>query len=121
MKNLLIVDDERSIRSILAEYLALFRSDLNLLTAENGRMAVDVMRSSHIDLLITDLKMPVMDGVELLKYAAANHPGLPVIVMSGHCDQEAISGIHGLGPRHYVEKPFVFEDLSSRVTDLIQA
>ncbi|MCK9565200.1 MAG: response regulator [Methanothrix sp.] len=121
MKNLLIVDDEQAIRSIIADYLADFRNDLAIHTAENGRKAVEIMESCNVDLLITDITMPVMDGIALLQYAANRKPGLPVIVMSGRCNQEALGSIEGLGPRHFVAKPFVFKDLSSRVADLIQA
>ena len=88
MKNVLIVDDEKSFLLSLVEGLLSFAGDFNTLTAENGKKAVEVLKSANIDLVVTDLKMPEMDGFELLAYMSRNYPDIPVIVMTAYCTPE---------------------------------
>ncbi|NTU41604.1 MAG: response regulator [Nitrospirales bacterium] len=120
MKNVLIVDDEESILSILSEYLSLETENVRLITATNGKKAMEILESSHaIDLVITDLRMPVMSGYELLQYMTKKHPQTPVIVMSGYSDHGIIETIKKKISCHYIEKPFLFDDLALAVKGLI--
>ena len=63
MKNVLIVDDEMPFQLTTPEGLGIYTKDLNVLTAENGKKAVEVMESFKVDLVVTDLNMPEMDGL----------------------------------------------------------
>jgi len=119
MKNLLIVDDEEIILSMLSEFLAKPQGSFNVFTAWNGEMAVEVLESSHIDLLLTDLNMPVMDGFELLEYASKNHPDTPAIVMTGSIDPETDKKLHSIGINHCIKKPFDIEEVNSRILSVI--
>ena len=73
--------------------------------ASNGKQALNVLRSEKIDFLLTDIKMPLMDGLELAKKAREEYPELPIVIFSGYSDfsfaQEAIH----YGVRDYVLKP----------------
>ncbi|MFA5354618.1 MAG: response regulator [Thermodesulfovibrionales bacterium] len=120
MKSILIVDDEESLLSIIADYLTMWGEDFRLMTATNGKKAIEIMESApSIDLMITDLKMPVMSGEELIRYMEERHPATPVIVMSGHTDPITVEKINRNKPYRYIEKPFLFEDLGHMVRGLI--
>lgn len=82
MACVLIVDDEKNIRSGLA--LAFEGEGYDTLEAENGEVAWNIINKKSVDLVITDLRMPVMSGYELLKRAASTFPTLPIIVLTGH-------------------------------------
>ena len=76
--NILLVDDELSCLDCLSEGLKLVNPDYQVFTAENGKIAVNVLENHQIDLVVTDLNMPVMDGFELLAYTKSNFPHIPV-------------------------------------------
>ena len=82
MACVLIVDDEKNIRSGLA--LAFEDEGYDTLEAENGEVAWNIINKKSVDLVITELRMPVMSGYELLKRAASTFPTLPIIVLTGH-------------------------------------
>ncbi len=82
MKKILIVDDEKSFLLSLKDGLKKHSGRFQVFSAENGRQAVEILRSMSIDLLVTDLKMPEMNGFELLAWTSRHQPQLPVIVMS---------------------------------------
>ena len=82
MACVLIVDDEKNIRSGLA--LAFEDEGYDTLEAENGEVAWNIINKKSVDLVITDLRMPVISGYELLKRAASTFPTLPIIVLTGH-------------------------------------
>src|SRR5512140_2146822 len=104
MKNILIVDDEKSFLSSLTFGFESYAADFNTMTAENGKKAVEAMKSTDIDLVVTDLKMPEMDGFELLAYLSRTHPGIPVIVMSAYCTSEIKTMLKDRGAFTILEK-----------------
>ncbi len=111
MKNVLIVDDEKSFLLSLVEGLVTFAGDFNTLTAQNGRRAVEILSTTSVDLVVTDLKMPEMDGFELLAYMSKNFPGVPVIVMTAYCTPEIKERLEKMGAFHVLEKPLDFREL----------
>ncbi len=82
MKKILIVDDEMSFLLSLKDGLKKHEGKFQVVMAENGRKALEILRTTSIDLLVTDLKMPEMNGFELLAWVSRHKPQLPVIVMS---------------------------------------
>ena len=82
----LVVDDEESIRDILSRYLQL--KGYAVLTAGNGHSAMDILLSQAVDLVLTDLNMPNVNGRELLKRMAEKFPDIPKIVLSGYGSNE---------------------------------
>ena len=80
--NLLIVDDEKNIREGLGTSLEM--DGYNILLAENGKEGLAQLNSNNVDLIITDLRMPVMSGQDFLKKVISSNPGLPVIILTGH-------------------------------------
>jgi CheY-like chemotaxis protein len=113
MKNILVVDDEETILITLVEWFASAHatSDFNILTAFNGVEAVKALASSKIDLLITDLNMPKMDGFELLTHMNNDYKSTPIIVMSAFATPEIKDKVKNMGATIFIPKPFSFDDL----------
>ncbi|HET9960457.1 MAG TPA: response regulator [Polyangiaceae bacterium] len=112
--NLLLVDDSPTMRRLLAR--AIESSNLvveKIVEAENGASALDVLRRSWVDLVVTDLNMPVMTGPELLRRMRA-HAGLrrvPVVVVSTDGTEARRQELEALGVKGFVKKPFRPEDV----------
>jgi len=101
--HLLVVDDELIIRELVAAH---FRSlGFIVTTAENGKEALITMRQQHVDILIVDLQMPVMDGLELLKTVRIQHPFVRSIVLTGSATFENVLGTLEAGAFCFVTKP----------------
>ncbi len=115
MKNVLIVDDEKSFLLSLLQGLDAYAADFNTLTAQNGKAAVDVLGSTKVDLVVSDLKMPEMDGFGLLSHMSKKHPHIPVIMMSAYCTPEIKSRLKSLGAFTILEKPIDFQEFVDHI------
>ena len=100
----LVVDDEASIRDLLAKTLALADYDVDV--AANGQAAVDCVRHNGYSLLITDLKMPGLDGLSVITEARRVDAQLPVIVITGYSSESTAIEAANLGVSGYLTKPF---------------
>lgn len=105
MIQVLIVDDEKLEREGIKYLLAMEEGEWNIREASNGRDALQILKNEETDLLLTDIKMPHMDGLELTSKAKEMKPGLQVVIFSGYSDftfaQEAIR----YGVTEYMLKP----------------
>jgi len=120
-KSVLIVDDERTLLYTFSNSLKAYSPDLNILTAENGLHAVDILKSGHVDLVVTDLKMPEMDGFQLLIHMKKHYPGIPVIVMTAVGSPEVADRLKAMGGGPYLEKPINIKDLALKIFQGIAA
>jgi len=111
LKNVLIVDDEKYFLLSLLEGLLQYQDTFTTLTAENGMVAIDVLASSSVDLVVTDLNMPELDGFGLLAHMSKHQPGVPVIVMTAYCTPEIKRKLAEFGSLKILEKPLEFTDL----------
>src|SRR6516165_9914676 len=103
-KQVLIVDDEPNLRKILSAQLS--RDGYDVLAAEDGEKGLQQLREHHIDLVITDLKMPKVDGMTLLKKALEEDPELPIVVITAHGTiDNAVEALKS-GAFDFVTKPF---------------
>jgi excisionase family DNA binding protein len=100
----LVVDDEASIRDLLAKTLALAEFDVDL--APDGRAALERLRIISYDLLITDLKMPGVDGLTVIREARRLKTDLPVIIITGFSNEASAIEAVNLGVSGYLTKPF---------------
>lgn len=105
---LLIVDDEAEIRELLSRHFRYLGYEVSL--AINGEDALDKMESERVDVVVSDIKMPRMDGVMLLERLRREYPMVRVIMMTGHVAQEAILACMREGAETCIFKPL--EDLS---------
>jgi excisionase family DNA binding protein len=101
---LLVVDDEASIRDLLSKTLALAEYDVDL--APDGRSALERLRIISYDLLITDLKMPGVDGLTVIREARRLKSDLPVIIITGYSTEASAIEAVNLGVSGYLTKPF---------------
>jgi DNA-binding NtrC family response regulator len=102
---ILVVDDEPQVAETLRDILV--HEGLQVEVAENGRQALDLLMNGHrFDLIITDMKMPEMDGLELLRHVRQLKENLPVIVLTGYATVE--NGLEAIreGVFNYISKPF---------------
>src|ERR1700752_2799821 len=113
MANLLIVDDELSMRQFLTH---LFQRDGHTVrVAENGRKAMELLRIQPSDVIVSDVKMPDIGGIELLRAARELHPNIEVILMTAFANESTAHEAFLLGAFDFVHKPFANELLKEKV------
>ncbi len=117
MKTVLVVDDEPSVLFALSEGLSDRRRGVKVTTAASGVEAISLLEAERIDLVLTDLRMPEMDGFELLAYLRRNFAGLPVIVMTALSGDETADRLDGAV--ECFTKPFNVPDLKARIRELL--
>jgi two-component system, cell cycle response regulator CpdR len=121
MPRILITDDEDSMRTLVARAIAMDGHEI--VTAQDGAEALDILTQEQgaFDLLLTDIMMPVMDGIALALAAARDFPGLKILLMTGFADQrERASGLNAI-VHDVVTKPFSVADIRTAVADALAA
>jgi CheY-like chemotaxis protein len=121
MKNVLIVDDEKSFLLSLEAGLHQYASSFKVLTAANGKEAMEVMQRTKVDLVVTDLNMPVMDGFELLALMTKSHPDVPVMIMTAYSTPAIKTRVEAIGSFRIQEKPIDFKVLAQNVLAALTA
>lgn len=107
MKNsitILVVDDEQMMRDLLGKILS--RDGYQVLTAEDGQAALDTLEKTKVDLIISDMKMPRLNGFELLKIVKKEYPRIGMIMMTAYGDTYTVKDALLLGADEYLTKPF---------------
>lgn len=117
MNTILLVDDEKSFLSSLKDGLMEFQKDFIVLTANNGREALKILETERIDLLVTDLRMPEMDGLELISKVANKLSELRIIIMTAYGSTSVTEKLQSMGTFRYIEKPIDFENLADCIME----
>ncbi|MBW2616535.1 MAG: response regulator [Deltaproteobacteria bacterium] len=117
MDKVLIVDDEIMTLKVLKKGLKKYEAQFEVLTATNGEEAIEVLKRKPISLLVTDLAMPKVGGLELLAYMNENHPQVPCIVMTGHRSPEIKRRAEEEDILDYLEKPVDYNNLASLIIE----
>lgn len=118
--NVLIVDDSATVRAVIAKCLKLAQVPLNELhQAENGEEALKVLKAQPIDLVFSDINMPVMGGVEMINLMRQDEELLltPVIVVSTESSETRIAELNKTGIQGFIHKPFTPESLRNAVDE----
>jgi two-component system KDP operon response regulator KdpE len=115
MRRILVVEDEEAIRGLLR--LALEAAGYEVVEAANGLEGLAIYHQTAIGLVITDLEMPVMDGVTMIAALRDAQAQIPVIVISGR--QEQFHRVQAFGVQHIFQKPFCLQELLSTVHTLL--
>ncbi|MCK1708905.1 MULTISPECIES: response regulator [unclassified Bradyrhizobium] len=121
MPKVLIADDEESMRTLVARAIAMDGHETA--TAQDGAEALEILtrEDGAFDLLLTDIQMPVMDGIALALSAARDFPNLTILLMTGYADQrERASNLNAL-VHDVVTKPFSVADIRTAVADALAA
>jgi len=114
-KTVLIVDDEETILSTIVEAMEDYKDWISVMTAENGKEAVEQLNAARVDLVLTDLKMPEMDGFELLAHISRYFSNLPVLVMTGFGSTAITTRLEHMGIPSYLSKPINLNALVDRI------
>lgn len=115
VKKVLVVDDDQGMLLSLKEGLSKYDETFSILTAEDGISAVDELKNTTISLVVTDLKMPRMDGFSLLSHIMEHYPEIPVIIITGYSTPEMERLAREGGAIGYIAKPFMIDDLAKRI------
>jgi two-component system cell cycle response regulator CpdR len=119
MARILITEDEDSLRSFVARALRLDGHDT--VEAADGAEGLEALAGGNFDLLLSDIRMPVMDGIELTHKAAAAHPGLRILLMTGYAEQRERADDLATKIIDVVSKPFSLPDIRTAVARALAA
>ncbi|OGW47762.1 MAG: hypothetical protein A2078_13135 [Nitrospirae bacterium GWC2_57_9] len=115
MKSILIIDDDEFILFGLSKAICGCIKDSAVVTARHGRQAVEILQDRHVDVVVTDLKMPVMNGYEVVDYVNRHFPELPVYVMTGDYLPDVMPRFQTASVSQFVSKPFSFRQVASDI------
>ena len=117
-KNCLIVDDEQIILSMISDCLGAL--GYSCVTATSAEAALTLLVHSSFDIMITDIQMAGMTGIELTRDAKQLYPTMPVIVMTGFTDEYSYDEVIEAGADDFLKKPFSIKELDTRVARVIR-
>ncbi|MBQ7980649.1 MAG: response regulator transcription factor [Oscillospiraceae bacterium] len=118
MFSVLVCEDDRNIRRLMCEYL--LQDGYTVLESENGEKALESFSASHVDLLITDIMMPEMDGFELVREIRKTGAEIPVLMITAKASMEDKKTGFGCGADDYMVKPIDMEEMLLRVSALLR-
>jgi len=105
MQKILIIEDEAAIRRVLVKILSEENDKYKVFEAEDGLQGIEKLKSDDFDLILCDIKMPKMDGVEVLEMVKTIKPEIPVVMISGHGDLDTAVNTMRMGAFDYISKP----------------
>ncbi len=113
MPKLLIVDDEIDIREFAKNFFT--KRNIQVKTAEGGREALNIIEQDRPDLVLLDVRMAEMNGIDVLRALRGKNDQTRVVMVSGVEEEETIKAAHQLGVRGFIHKPLVLEELEKIV------
>ena len=114
---ILVVDDEELLRNLIVIFLS--KLGHSCVTAIDGVDALDKIKGNKIDAVVTDIRMPNMDGITLTSKISIEYPGLPVMIMTGFDEGDTAGLAITAGARDFIKKPFSFNEFSVRLHKMI--
>ena len=115
--NVLVVDDNESMREVLT--IMLSRRGFRCESATNGTEAMQKVKQSNFDAVITDLRMPEMDGIVLTRELNQHFSDLPVMIMTAQLDESLVESVVSAGARELLRKPFEISELMTRLHKML--
>ena len=120
-RQILIVDDNTDLLSSLKEGLELYCQDIAVLLAEDGKEAIKKLKEEIVSLVVSDIRMPNVNGLELLAYIVNYYPDIPVIIMTAYPTPALKKLLHEKSEvTGFIQKPFVITDLATKVEETLQ-
>lgn len=116
--SILVVDDSRDMLELVRRQLQ--DMGLNPFISDNVIEAIDILETTEIDLLITDINMPKISGEQLIRYSSEHFPKMPILVISGYPNIEVAINVMKMGAVEYLIKPFTFDELSQSIDSILQ-
>lgn len=118
MKKILIVDDQPGIRIVLQEVLK--NEGYEIQTAGSGLEAIELIKNEDFDALLTDMKLPGMNGVEILQHASDLNKKFVIMMMTAYGEQELVDQAKSLGAAHFFKKPFEIIEVRETINELLK-
>lgn len=119
----LIIDDESDVREVLKFHLN--DSNYKVIEAENGQEGIELLKSgdnlSNVGVILCDIRMPKVNGIECIQYIRQEAPGIPIVVVTGFPDTQMAVNLMNEGVKDYLVKPVEKEKLVSTVDKLVAA
>jgi len=117
-KHILIVDDSQDLTHVIADFLGMYGYRVS--TARDGHDALECMNSEHIQVVVSDIHMPRMDGFTLMGEIKAKYPKVPIVLITGFSISEAQKLAFDRGADAFVAKPFKLKELKSVIESVSQ-
>ena len=117
-ERILVVNDEEPIREMVGKIINQMGHEV--VTAKDGKEALEILRKGPFTILITDVKMPEMDGFDLMKSARAEFPTLPIICMTAHGASHTYIDLVASGATDYITKPFTLDEMSAKLNRVLR-
>jgi CheY-like chemotaxis protein len=114
---ILVVDDEELMRYLVVSYLS--KLGHSCLTAVDGVDALDKIKNHKIDAIITDIKLPKMDGMALTGEISRQYPDLPIMIMTAFDEEYSEGTAISVGAREFLKKPFTLDEFAARLNKLV--
>jgi two-component system chemotaxis response regulator CheY len=118
MRTVLIADDSKTSQMLVKTTLQRI-SGLVFLMADNGKEALDVVQKAHVDLLVTDINMPELDGIGLIRAVRAEDKKMPILIITAKGEEQARDQGMALGANAYVLKPLSARELADHASRLL--
>ncbi|MGA2517064.1 MAG: response regulator [Thermodesulfobacteriota bacterium] len=115
--SILVVDDEELMRYLVVSYLS--KLGHSCLTAVDGADALDKIKKNKIDAVITDIRLPNMDGMTLTQEISRQYPGLPIMIMTAFDEEYSEGTVISAGAREFLRKPFTLDEFAVRLNKMI--
>lgn len=119
----LIIDDESDVRDVLKFHLG--DSNYQVIEAENGQEGIDLLKSgdnlTNVGVILCDIRMPKVNGIECIQYIRQEAPGIPIVVVTGFPDTQMAVNLMNEGVKDYLVKPVEKEKLVATVDKLVAA
>ncbi len=115
MKNVLLVDDNPWIREAMMDCLKQHLGDIKVTSTGDGREALDIVSNRPVDMLITEVDLPGMNGYELIDGVRQQRPAMPIVVTTDDCSLKIVELLTSLGVNRWVEKPFDGKTIAAAV------
>jgi YesN/AraC family two-component response regulator len=119
MDNVLIAEDDKILLKILSTIMGKYADKFKVIPARDGQEAIDILKQEQVSILVTDIQMPRVDGLNLLAYVREHHPNLPCFVMSAHGTPQLKAQL----PRdllQFFHKPFDIDDLGRAIIETLE-
>ncbi|MCX8065357.1 MAG: response regulator [Candidatus Hydrogenedentes bacterium] len=121
--NILVVDDSQIIRGVVIKTLSLSGLEIgDIYEASNGKEALEILKNNWIDLILTDINMPVMNGIELINEISKDEllKTIPIAIISTEGSRKRVEDLENKGVKAYLRKPFTPESLKNTIIDLLK-
>jgi len=121
MKRVLLVDDDQAVLQIVSKWLSRYQDTFTIITAEHGREALDILMHQPVDVVVTDLQMPVMDGFELIAHLLSEQVHIPIIIMTAMVVSAVENRLQGVGAFPVIRKPLSVTALHNLICNELDA